>query len=212
MMNPTPFTSAPKQFALRWCRSKSFAYLWRRRVFWGLLTVFTLGFTQPTTANAEPCLNLLSDPGLEDITAWQTKSNDDFPLFSSLNPHTGESAAYLAGRNDAVDRLATTLELPAGRTITLSFWWQLQSEEEQRFADKLAVLALPEQARTPQLLIELSSRQQSTQWQQAQFDLSAWAGEAVQLQFLAQSDSALVTDFFIDDVMVIACPQTAATQ
>lgn len=179
---------------------------WRRVVFWTLLATFALGLHPPMTVNADSCLHLLTDPSLEDGTTWQTKSNDDFPLFSSLITHTGEHAAYLAGRNAAVDRLATRLDLPAASTITLHFWWQLQSEEAQRFTDKLTILAHPDHARTPQQLYELSSRNQSNQWQEVQIDLSAWAGATLQLQFLAQTDAELVTDFFIDDVTVIACP------
>lgn len=208
----TPVTS-PRQvipFAMWFCLPP--LSVWRRVVFWTLLATFTLGLNPPTTVNADSCIHLLTDHGLEDITAWQTKSNDDFPLFSSLVTHTGENAAYLAGRNDAVDRLATLLELPAASTITLHFWWQLQSEEAQRFTDKLTILAHPDQARAPQQVHELSSRNQSNQWQEAQLDLSAWAGETLQLQFLAQTDAELVTDFFIDDVTVVACPQSAATK
>lgn len=211
-MVQTPVTS-PRQvipLAMWFCRPPR--RVWRSVVFWTLLATFTLGLNPSMTVNADSCVQLLTDHGLEDTTAWQTKSNDDFPLFSSLVTHTGENAAYLAGRNDAVDRLATLLELPAASTITLRFWWQLQSEEEQHFTDKLAILAHADQARAPQQLRELSSRNQSNQWQEVQLDLSAWAGETLQLQFLAQTDAELVTDFFIDDVTVVACPQSAAAK
>ncbi len=180
----------------------------RKIVFWALLTCFTLGFNQPIAANADSCVDLLTDSGLEDSAIWQTKSNDDFSLFSSLLTHTGTHAAYLAGRNDAVDRLATELALPATNVITLSFWWQLQSEEEQRFTDKLAILVVDNHGRVLQRLGELSGRDHSNQWQQDQIDLSAWAGQTVWLHFLAQSNSELVTDFFLDDIVVTACPES----
>lgn len=179
---------------------------WQRITFWTLLAVFTFGLNQPLAAQSAACANLLTDNGLEDLTNWQARSNDDFPLFSSLLTHSGTQAAYLAGRNNAVDRLATALELPSTNTITLTFWWQLQSEEEQRFTDQLAVVAVDVRGHLLQRLGEFNGRNHNNQWQQHTVDLSQLAGETIGLQFLAQTNDELVTDFFIDDVVVTACP------
>lgn len=179
---------------------------WYRITFWTLLAAFSFGFNQPLVAQSAACVNLLTDNGLEDLTNWQARSNDDFPLFSSLLTHSGTQAAYLAGRNNAVDRLATALELPPSSTITLTFWWQLQSEEEQRFTDQLAVAAVDERGHLLQRLGEFNGRNHSNQWQQYTVDLSKLAGATIALHFLALTNDELVTDFFIDDVVVTACP------
>jgi len=49
-------------------------------------------------------------------------------------------------------------------------------------------------------------------WQQVQADLSAFAGQTVQLRLAATTDGSLVTDFFVDDLSVTACAATTATQ
>ena len=179
---------------------------WHRITFWALLAAFTFGLHQPIVAQSAACANLLTDDGLEDLTIWQARSNDDFSLFTSLLTHSGTQAAYLAGRNNAVDRLATNLKLPPTSTITLTFWWQLQSEEEQRFTDQLPVVAVDERGHQLQRLGEFNGRNHSNQWQQYTVDLSKLAGATIGLQFLAQTNDELVTDFFIDDVVVTACP------
>lgn len=202
---PNPFLRKPLQVKM----STTPRYRWRKIVFFVLLACFTLGFNQPIEANSNACLNLLTDNGLEDIAIWQAKSNDDFPLFSTLLTHSGTHAAYLAGRNNAVDRLATTFELPATNTVTLSFWWQLQSQEEERFDDKLAILIVDGQGHLLQQVSELSGRDHSNQWQQRRLDLSKWAGQTIGLQLLAQTNGELVTDFFVDDIAVIACQQSS---
>ena len=204
------FQFAPTQIVQKlWCTSKGLATdprRWQRIMFWALLAAFSFGFMQPVAAQSAACANLLTDNGLEDLTIWQARSNDDFPLFSSLLTHSGTQAAYLAGRNNAVDRLATSLKLPPTSTITLTFWWQLQSEEELRFTDQLAVVAVNERGHQLQRLGEFNGRNHSNQWQLYTVDLSKLAGETIGLQFLAQTNDELVTDFFIDDVVVTACP------
>jgi bacillopeptidase F (M6 metalloprotease family) len=54
-----------------------------------------------------------------------------------------------------------------------------------------------------QTLLTLSGN--TSAWQQASADLSHLAGQTIQLQFLAQTDGTLVSDFFVDNVELTAC-------
>ena len=42
-------------------------------------------------------------------------------------------------------------------------------------------------------------------WERLSVDLSAYAGQTVQLQFLAHNDSTNPTEFFVDDVTIPGC-------
>ncbi|MBX3013884.1 MAG: choice-of-anchor J domain-containing protein [Caldilineaceae bacterium] len=157
-------------------------------------------------AQAASCTNLVVDSGLETGAGWVTQSSSNYPLLSNRLTHTGKQAAYLAGTNQAQDLLATTITVPAKpTTLTLTFWWQIQSQESGRYQDSLAVMLSDAQGKTPQLLTTLSSREMSNQWQQRTITLVGVANQTVQLQFLAYTDAEAATDFFLDDIEVVAC-------
>ncbi len=165
-----------------------------------------LGIGNPTTVQAASCVNLVTDSGLEDGSAWTTKSKGNYSLLSNYLTHTGEQAAYLAGANQAHDILATTVKLPtAQQSIDVTFWWQIQSQESGKYSDNLSVFLVDSQGKTLQNLATLSSRDMSNQWQQRTLDIRAFAGQTVQLQFVARTDAEAATDFFLDDIEIVAC-------
>lgn len=181
---------------------------WQKKVFFGLLlTIFTLGFSRPMEVLADPCVPLLDDGSLEDGTNWQSKNNDGFALISQQLARTGNYGAYLGGRNNIADRLATTVFLPdTGQTITLRFWWQLQSQESTGLGnDRLAVMIANANGIPIQSLAELSGRDVTDNWRSRQLDLSHFANRTIQIQFLASTDHEHITDFFIDDIEILAC-------
>jgi kumamolisin len=106
--------------------------------------------------------------------------------------------------------LSIPLVLPTDKpSVTLSFWWQVQSEEQSGEFDGMSVVAADSQGKPMRSLLTLGSDSTAAQWQQSLVDLSSYSGQAIQLQFVAQTDSSLVTDFFIDDVAVTACSAAA---
>jgi hypothetical protein len=150
---------------------------------------------------------LLDDGGFEDGANWQIKNSDGLPLISRQLVHSGLQGAYLGGRNNSTDRLSIQVELPATeQTITLRFWWQLQSQESHaQGGDHLSVLITNARGYSLQTVKEFSGRHITYEWQSLSFDLTPLAGQTVQLQFLASTDEEKVTDFFIDDVEITAC-------
>ena len=55
-----------------------------------------------------------------------------------------------------------------------------------------------------QTILTLSNRSQREQWEQAIFDLSAYAGQALVLSFEAVNDAAQPSHFWIDNVSLVA--------
>jgi hypothetical protein len=102
--------------------------------------------------------------------------------------------------------MSIALNLPADKpAVTLSFWWQVQSEEVSGEFDGMTVVAADSAGNLLRSLLTLGSSNAASQWQQSSLDLSEYSGQSIQLKFVAQADSSLVSDFFVDDVAVTAC-------
>lgn len=179
---------------------------WSRTWVCALVISALLSATSSADVQAASCVNLIIDSGLENGAGWVTKSSGNYPILSSRLTHTGKQAAYLAGANNAQDLLATTVKLPASpQSITITFWWQVQSQESGRYQDMLTVGLADAQGKSLHSLASLSSRDMSNQWQQRTLTLNNVASQTLQLQFSAQTDAEAATDFFIDDVEFVAC-------
>ena len=90
-------------------------------------------------------------------------------------------------------------------SVTLSFWWYAETEESGAGTDWLRV-QIANTAGTPiTTLLIVTDEQTTTAWQNTTFSLKPFAGQTIQIQFLAQNDESLETDFFIDDVVVTGC-------
>jgi len=172
-----------------------------------VLTILLSSYGQPRVAIADTCVSTLTDGGFENGARWVSKNNDGFPLLSSQLARSGLRGAYLGGRNTITDRLSTQLSLPSdAQTITMNFWWQLQSQESAtKGGDRITVLVATEEGIPLQTLLELSGRNVTHEWRTIELDLTRFAGQFVQLQFLASTDADQITDFFVDDIEIIAC-------
>ncbi len=174
-----------------------------------LLALSTASFRHPVAAATAPCHSLLPNGGFEKQAGWQVHNSDGLALMSTRAARTGQYGAYLAGRHSVVDRLATVIDLPVtGTTLTLSFWWQLQSQEDTTGYDRLTVRIADANGLPLQTLLTLRGRDATHEWQLHSNSLATWAGQTVQLQFLAYTDAQQMTDFLLDDVELLACGTT----
>ena len=164
------------------------------------------------SANAATCQELVADSGFESGAGWQTVATGNYSLFSNFLAHSGAKAAHLAGVNSASDSAVTSLALPANQPIALSFWWQVHTEETAGGYDALSLLLTDSQGKPLYAVAGLTDLNAASTWQQTQVDLSAFAGQTVQLRLAAKTDGSLVTDFFVDDLSVTACAATTATK
>ncbi len=190
-------------------QSERLRYRWQTRLFFVVACFFGLGFSGPVEAQSPACTNLVADSGLESGTGWAMKTNGRFAMLSTIQAHTGSKSAYLAGANQAADLLSTKLVVPSGgQSVALDFWWKVNSENNNDTNDQLTVQVANHSGKTQTVLLVLGSASASNQWQQSRLDISDFAGQSIQLQFVATTDEALVTDFFIDDVALLACSAT----
>ncbi len=167
------------------------------------------GILATAPARANECQNLVADSGFESGAGWTMESQGKYTLLSNYLVYSGAQAAYLAGTNNAQDRLSTTLSIPADATVTLRFRWQVQTEEDAGAYDGMSVLVADAQGTPQKVLYALSDANASSVWQTAELDLSEFAGQTIQLQLQAQTDANLPTGFFVDDLVVEACSATS---
>lgn len=178
-----------------------------------LAVLFMSGFGVVNLAIAEStgCQNLIANGAMESTGGWATQSNGAYPLFTDYQAYAGSRSAYLAGVNNAEDRLSQPVHIPANQTATLRFWWLVNSEETSPGWDGITV-QLADSAGVPlRVLFTASDRSADLGWQQAVLDLSEYAGQSLQLQFNARTDDSLATDFYIDSVELMACDTAGAS-
>jgi len=181
-------------------------YGWQTAMSLAILLLLLSGFSGQVQAQPATCANLLVDSSLEHGTGWVAKSNGQYAMLSTVQAHSGVRAAYLAGADNADDLLSTKLSLPiTAQSITLNFWWKVNSEDEGDINDRLTVFVADSSGKTQTALLTLASDSASNRWQQSSLELTPWAGDSILLQFSAQTDETSITDFFIDDVTVINC-------
>jgi len=165
-----------------------------------------------TQAASSSCSELIAEGGFEaGGAAWQTRSSGGYALISSLHPHSGLIGAYLGGYDNADDELAQTINLPADSVVSLTFWWQITTEETSHPWDTLDVTVLPVGAAAPDRLLRLDDGAPAGVWQEAILDLSHYAGETIRLAFHARTDEDRPTEFYLDDVSVQACGASTPT-
>lgn len=167
-------------------------------------SVFVIG----SPAFAGSCQNLVADGGFESGANWNASTQGAYNLFSQYLVHSGSKAAYLGGADGAVDSLSTTLNLPNDPVLKLDFWWQVQSEENGGSYDGMSIVVADAQGNPLRTIFSLSDANVTSFWQNTKIDLSEFAGQTIQLKLIAQTDTNLPTDFFVDDLAVNACSAT----
>ena len=162
--------------------------------------------TSTPTATATPgvpCENILSHGDFEAglLPPWGTAGSTQV---TTAHAHGGAHSARLGGANNAMDELFAGVELPPDATsITLSYWWYVESTDPDPQADLLTVLV---GGPGGEVVVEtLTSGSAKDAWHQTTFDLSSYAGQQVGVMFHAETNQADPTSFYLDDVQVQVC-------
>jgi len=179
---------------------------------WLLLVVPALFLGGLTWGNAAPgeglagCVDVMQNGGFEaGSTGWQQQSALGYSLISDANARTGGLGAYLAGVNNADDRLSQQVTLPAGASVTLRLWWYMSTTETAGVWDHLVVALLRPDGSLMTTIASIDNTASAHLWQELAVDLSPYAGQTVVLRFTATTDQANTTDFYVDDVSLVAC-------
>jgi len=178
-----------------------------------LSSLLLAGILSATAAGqvSTTCTELVQNGGFEaGSLGWIENSVQGYPLVSDFNPRTGRFSAYLAGVNNADDRISQRIALPADATgITLRAWWYLATAETAGVFDTMTVWLLREDFQPLAQLAQVDNTYPTGMWDQIVADLSGYAGRTVILQFAGVTDESNISDFYVDDVSVSACSPAA---
>ncbi|MDP2759323.1 MAG: BACON domain-containing carbohydrate-binding protein, partial [Sideroxyarcus sp.] len=152
--------------------------------------------------------NLLLNPGFESgASSWVEYSGAGYALVNNDArwAHAGSYYAYLGGYDNATEALYQNVAIPANaQTATVQFWYRITTTETSTgtMYDKMTVDLYSVASGSKLVTLEtLSNLDASSGWlQSAQFDVSAYKGQTVQLRFTATTDSLASSAFRVDDV------------
>ncbi|MEV7213472.1 M4 family metallopeptidase [Kitasatospora cineracea] len=142
--------------------------------------------------------NALANGGFEQGATGWTQSANDITNSTQQQAHGGSWYAWMMGYGSAASETLSqgSVAVPAG-SPKLTFWLKVTTQETGTTAyDTLKVNV------NGQTLKTYSNANASAGYVQKTVDLSAFAGQTVNLTFAGQEDAALATVFLIDDVKV----------
>ncbi|MFJ8444182.1 M4 family metallopeptidase [Kitasatospora griseola] len=149
------------------------------------------------TGNPNPG-NALVNGGFEQGTTGWTQSANDITNSNQQTPHGGSWYAWMMGYGSAATETLSqgNIAVPAG-TPKLTFWLKVSTQETGTTPyDTLKVTVNGATVAT------YSNANAGTGYVQKTVNLSAYAGQTVNLQFNGQEDASLATTFLVDDVKI----------
>jgi hypothetical protein len=140
---------------------------------------------------------------------WVRSGNTNF---STEERRTGARSAWLGGYNNASDTLYQEVSIPSlsgpgGQVtqVTLNFWWAGITQEIAHPFDFMHVRIRDANGFELQDLVAINDGGANMIWQEAMFDLSAYAGRTIRICFEVTTNATNLTSFFVDDVSLIIC-------
>ncbi|KRV47936.1 peptidase M28 [Wenjunlia vitaminophila] len=139
---------------------------------------------------------LIVNGGFESGTSPWTGSTGAIGSYTGQVAHSGTRFAWLAGYGySATDTINQTVTVPTGCAAQLSYWLHIDTDEYGSTAyDTFEVQV------NGTTLTTLSNVNAASGYQQRTLDLSAYAGQQVEVTFTATEDAYLQTSFVVDDV------------
>ncbi|MFI1172380.1 M1 family aminopeptidase [Streptomyces melanogenes] len=172
------------------------------------LVVALAGFSLPGTAaaaapqaKAAACTpaQVVANGGFESGTSpWSQSQTSVITSRTGQSAHGGTTFAWLDGVGSThTDTLSQSVTIPSGcSTATLTFWLHIDTAETTSSTayDKLTAKI------GGTTLATYSNLNKNTGYVQKSLDVSAFAGQTVNLAFTGTEDSSLQTSFVVDDI------------
>ncbi|MGZ3457806.1 MAG: Ig-like domain-containing protein, partial [Archangium sp.] len=149
---------------------------------------------------------LLGNPGFESgATVW-TSTSGVITNSTSEAAHSGSYKAWLCGYGTTTtDYIYQTITIPsAACSATLSYWLHIDTAETTTTTayDTVTVTIRNTSGTVLSTLATYSNLDANTGYVQQTFDLSAYKGQTIEVEFNGSEDSTLQTSFVVDDTAV----------
>jgi subtilisin family serine protease len=158
--------------------------------------------TNTVTACATPS-QLVVDPGFELPSPLWIQTNVIWKLAAPI-PRSGSSVAWLGGLGATnVDDLYQEVTIPANAcSATFKFWLKITTTETSKTAanDTMSISVANTSGTVLSKLATYSNINKSTRYVQKSFNLIAYKGQTIRLQFNAIENASRATSFFVDDL------------
>ncbi|HEY6911505.1 MAG TPA: hypothetical protein VI356_19150, partial [Myxococcales bacterium] len=147
---------------------------------------------------------LLTNPGFESGgTGWTATASVIDASTNGSAPHSGTVKAWLDGYGTThTDSLFQNVTIPSTAcSATFSFWLKITTAETTTTTafDTLTVTVRNTAGTVLSTLATYSNLNHGTSYVQKSFDLSAFKGQTIRLEWVGTEDSSLQTSFFVDD-------------
>jgi hypothetical protein len=133
--------------------------------------------------------------------SWEEYSLQEWPIIVTVEvmpgaAHGGTWVAWLGGDADEQNAISQAVVIPTGPS-TLQYWNWIDSEDRCGY-DMAGVVIDGVFEQVFYLCVENSTEG----WVLREVDLSAYAGKTVLVSFMAETDSTLNSNFFVDDMSI----------
>jgi hypothetical protein len=162
----------------------------------------------PTTSTPTPTpstggTELLSNGGFEgSASPWAGSGTGYFYTANGNYPQAGTGYIYFGVNNSVSGQSYQQVSIPSTATGTLSFWLNVTSSETTTTTqyDKLFVEIRDTAGTLLRTVATYSNLNKGTAgvYSQKSFDISAYRGQTVRIQFRATTDSSVATTFRVD--------------
>jgi Zn-dependent metalloprotease len=154
----------------------------------------------PTPGGSE----LISNGGFEgSASPWVNAGSGTFYTANGSYPHGGTGYDYFGVDNSVTGTAYQQVTIPSTAAGTLTFWLNVSSSESATTAyDYLYVEVRSTSGALLTTLATYSNKDKTTagNYSQKSFNLSAYKGQTVRIQFRTATDSSVSTTFRVDDV------------
>jgi hypothetical protein len=167
-------------------------------------TAVTLTVTAAGGTGCTSSTQLLANPGFESgATGWTASAGVIDGTTNGSAPRTGTFKAWLDGYGTThTDTLFQNVTIPSTAcSATFSFWLKITTAETTTTTafDKLTVTVRNTAGTVLSTLATYSNLNHGTTYVQKSFDVSAFKGQTIRVEFVGTEDTSLQTSFFIDD-------------
>jgi thermolysin len=152
-----------------------------------------------------PSANLLINGGFEGtVSPWVGSGTGYFYTNNGNYPRTGTGYIYFGVNNSVTGQAYQQVSIPSTAAGTLTFWLNVTSSETTTTTqyDKLFVEVRNTAGTLLSTLATYSNLNKGTAgvYSQKSFNVSAYKGQTVRIQFRSTTDSSITTSFRVDDV------------
>lgn len=159
----------------------------------------------PTPTPTPGGSDLIVNGGFEgSVSPWVNSGSGAFYVANGNYPHSGTGYDYFGVNNSVTGQTYQQVTIPSTATGTLTFWVNVTSSETTTTTqyDKLFVEVRNTSGTLLATLGTYSNLNKGTagSYSQKSFNVSAYRGQTVRIQFRATTDSSLATTFRVDDV------------